>query len=421
MLMLVIAILLIGAAIAFAKFGTTGDNSLDVSALGGTATIPEIWIPYGLLALCLFLIALWIISKILSIPKAVKRGNAKRDASNSRDALDRGLMEVYSGEFEKGEATLTSHLDGGPGDASKFLAAAKAAETRGASDQADHYLKKASNASNEASAAVRTAQAEMMMSRGEYDKAETLLTNLHHSMPKNGHVMGLLATALQHTGNSGKLSSLTQVMRKSGAASDEQISEIETPTWSKMIATTPTADLGKAWDSLPAEAKTNPGAVSSYAGRLMEVGEGDKAEALVHKAINNSFDEGLAATYGNIESSNVAKQLENAERWAKTNGQSAALASTIGKLSAKREMWSKARDSLVKSAQLDLTPGVCSDLGEVLESMGESAKSKECFKNAALLASGKAPTGLMANLPELAGNLADGVGKKAAAVARRAS
>ena len=74
---------------------------------------------------------------------------------------------------------------------------------------------------------------------------------------------------------------------------------------------------------------------------------------------------------------------------------------SVGKLAAKRDMWSKARDSLAKSAQLDLTPGIANDLGEVMESMGDNARSQEFFKNAARLAAGKSPTGLLSDLPNL--------------------
>ncbi len=419
MLILVLAILLVAAAITYVKYGSSTET-FDVNFAGAPGVVAEAWIPWALIAFALLLVALWLLSKLFSIPKAMSRGNAARDAARSREALDNGLLDLSAGEHQKAEATLTSHLDGGPGDAPKFLAAAKAAESRGAHEQADHYLKKASDSSNDASVAVRTTQAEMMIGRGQYDKAETLLTNLHHAMPKNTHVMGLLAGVLQQTGNSGKLASLSQVMRKSDFPADV-VAGIEAPAWENTLNKADNADLIKTWDSLPADAKTAPDAVAAYARRLLDTGDHDKAEAVVQKAVNSNFSDKLAGVYGDIESSNVAKQLDNAERWAKTNSTSAALAATIGKLSAKREIWGKARDSLVKSAQLDLTPDVCNELGDVLEAMGESTKAKECFKNAALLASGKAPTGLMADLPNLASKLAEAVGNKASAVARKAS
>lgn len=422
MYILIIAILLVAAAITYLKYGSADPETLtSISLFDGALSFPTFWIPFMILAGVVLLFALWLLNKIFTAPKAIKRSSASKDAARSREALDDGLMQISSGEFEKGEATLTSHLDGTKADASKFLAAARSAETRGAKDQADYFLKKASDSSNEASLAVRTTQAEMMMGRGEYDKAETLLTNLHSAAPENGHIMGMLATALGHTGNSAKMSSLTQIMRKNKAADDATLTEMETPAWSNAIKDAPAGDVARVWESLPPEAKTNAGAVSSYAGRLVEFGEADQAEALVHKALNTDFSDSLAGMYGDIESSNVAKQLENAERWARHNGQSASLQATIGKLAGKREMWAKSRDSLAKSAQLDLNPGICNELGEVLESMGDSTKATECFKNAARLAAGKAPIGMMADLPSLGSKLAEVVGNKASAVARKAS
>ena len=406
MLILVIAILLICAAIAWLKFGGVDPSAYsNINMFDGQISFPTYWIPFAILAFVVFLLALWLLGKIFSAPKAIKRGNKSREAARSRDSLDRGLMEIGSGDFEKGEATLTSHLDGGASDAPKYLAAAKSAEARGAHEQANHYLKKASDSSNDSSFAVRTAQAEMMMGRGEYDKAETLLTNLHTATPGNAHIMGLLATTLQQTGNAEKMSRLTQIMRKDGSVPESKVAAMESPAWEKALADAPNSDVQRVWDSLPAEAKTNASAVGAYAKRLSDIGQADKAEAVVHKSINSSFDESLAGLYGDIESSNTAKQLENAERWAQTNSSSPALLSTIGKLAGKRELWSKARDNMVKSAQVDLNPGICNDLGEVMEAMGDKASAVELFKNASRLAAGKSPVGMLTDLPALASKL----------------
>ncbi len=422
MYILIIAILLVAAAITYLKFGSVDPEKLtSINMFDGALSFPQYWIPFMILAGVVLLFALWLLNKIFTAPKAIKRATVAKDAARSREALDTGLMQINSGEFEKGEATLTSQLDGTKADASKFIAAARSAEARGASEQADYFLKKASDSSNEASLAVRTTQAEMMMGRGDYDKAETLLTNLHSAAPQNGHIMSLLATTLGHTGNSAKMSSLTQIMRKNKALDENQLVALETPAWSNAIKSASAGEVARVWESLPPEARTNAGAVGAYAGRLMEFGEADQAEALVHKALNTEFDDSLAGMYGDIESGNVAKQLENAERWARHNGQSAPLQATIGKLAAKREMWAKSRDSLAKSAQLDLNPGICNELGEVLESMGDTTKATECFKNAARLAAGKAPIGMMADLPNLGSKLAEAVGNKASAVARKAS
>jgi len=402
MLILVIGLLLIAAAISYLKFGSIDPSELTaVNIHEGQASFPTYWIPYAILAFIALLLVMWLLGKILSAPKAIKRSNKARNAASSHEALNQGLMQITSGEYEKGEATLTSHLDGDESDASKYISAAKSAESRGAHEQAEHYLKKASDSSNSASYAVRASQAEMLMGRGEYDKAETLLTNLHNSSPENKHVMGLLASTLQHTGNASKLSKLTQIMRKNKAMPEDKIAAYEGPAWSQAIADSSNNDLKNIWDSLPSEARTNPKAVGAYAKRLVEVGDPDQAEAVVHKVLNKDFDESLASMYGDIESSNAAKQLENAERWAQKNTLSSGIMASVGKLAAKRDMWSKARDSLARSAQLDLNPGIANELGEVMESMGDKARSQEFFKNAARLAAGKSPTGLLSDLPNL--------------------
>jgi len=405
MFILAIGLLLIAAAVSFFYFSYNDGESITVNWMDQTGVFPLAWIPYAILALVLFLLALWILNQIFTVPSRLKRSGEVKGIKKSRDSLDRGLIEIQSGDYEKGEATITSYVENTPGDAVKFIAAAKSAQARGDSERAEGYLKKASDLSSDATPAIRVAQAEMMLDRGNYRDAETLLMNLHQNNPGNGHVMGLLATALQGSGNASKLSDLTRLMRSNTSMPVSSIEPLEVSAWTKIIDDTETADLSKSWESLPGDARKNPSVIASYARKLMSVNQDDAAESVLESAINTQWSDELVTAYGELDNANGAKQLEQLDIWRSKQPVNASLLSAMGKLSAKNHNLNKARDCMVSAAQVDLTPDSCSNLGDVLEALGDHEKAKDCFKSAAALARGESATGVMADIKNLAKNL----------------
>lgn len=412
MFIVAIGVLLIAAAISFFYFSHNDGESITVNWLDQTGVFPLAWIPYAIIALVLFLLALWVLNQIFSVPAKLRRSGELKGVKKSRDSLDRGLIEIQSGDYEKGEATLTSYNDHTPGDAVKYLAASKSAMARGDVNKSEEYLKKASDLSTDAAPAIRVAQAEMMLDRGDFRDAETILMSMHQSNPGNAHVMGLLATALQGTGNASKLADLTGLMRSNTSMPVTSIEPLEVEAWTTLLETSPTEDLTKTWEGLSPDAHKNPEVVESYARRLMEENQHTAAEHVIEGALNKNWSNNLVAAYGDLDNANVAKQIEQLEIWRKNQPNNASLLGAMGKLSVKNQNLNKARDCFVNAAQIDLTADNCLNLGDVLEGLGQHDKAKDCFKSAAGLASGQGASGLLLDLKNLAQNLGAGALKK---------
>lgn len=407
MLTLIIAILLIIGAISFFYFSYNEGETITYDWLGQTGELPLAWMPYLIVYLILGLLAIWLILKLFSLPSRISRSSKAKGVRQSRESLDRGLLEIQKGEFQKGESALTSHVDGTKGDAVKFIAAAKAAHQRGAGDQAEHYLKKASDASNDAGDAIRVAQAEMLLDRGSFADAETLLTSLSSKMPKNGHILGLLATALKGTGNNAKLVDVAGAMRSRAGVPDSIVAPIEHSARIALLKDSEPDQLTKHWESLPIEAKRDQAIAGQYAASLIDNNEHDKADTVLQKTLNAGWNDDLALLYSKVEASNSTKQLEVAEGWASKQPHNQAAALMVGALAAKRQLWGKSRESLVKAAENgELTTGLCNQLGHVLEAMGDSSKAQDCFKSAAALSLGEPAVGVLSDITNLSKNLA---------------
>jgi len=406
MLLLTIALLFVAGVISFLYFQYNDGGVLNLDLMGQAGSIPIAWLTYGIAAVILFLLALWLLGKLFSIPRRIKHGSRVRGMRKSRESLDNGLLKIQTGEFAQGEALLTSNLDGGKGDAVKYLSAARSAQQRGADDQAEAYLKKASDASNDASTAIRTTQAELMLQRGNFRDAETLLTNLHQNAPKNAHLMTMLASAMQGTGNTADLADLGRAMRARTKLPMSYIEPLENIAWIEQIDNSPDEDVTRTWDAMSADARKSDAVIELYARRLISLGEHERAETIVRRALKRTWSDPLAAVFGDIESVNSSKQLETAEGWLSSQPRSPELLLATGKIAARRNLWGKARENLIKAAELGPTPEVCLQLGDVLEQMGDDKSARDCFRSAASLASGKSAVGIMLDPSNLSNALA---------------
>ncbi len=405
MLILTIVILLIVGTISFFYFSYNNSESITFHWLEQTGIFPQVWIPYLIGLLILFLIAAWLLAYVFSIPKRLRRRGEMRSMSKSRASLDRGLMEIQSGDFEAGENTVTRFLEGKPADSVKYLVAARSAMSRGDNAQAEQYLKRAGDASNEASGAVRLAQAEMLLQQGDFRDAETLLSNLNRNKPKNQHVLSLLAKALQGTGDAKRLAEVSQQMRGKTSIPVETVEALEKFAGTKIIEDASDAELVNAFELLPKETRRDSSVVAAYCNRLIANGDSARAEATLKNSLNTAWSDELAAVFGKLEGGDTAKLLEQAKRWQEKHPKSAPLALAIARLSGSGQLWGKAKDALVTAAQLDLTPEVCAELGEVLEAMGDSKNAKDCFRSASSMAMGKSPFGVLKDVDTLAQQL----------------
>ena len=405
MLILTIVVLLIAGTISFFYFSYNNSESVTYHWLDQTGVLPLAWVPYLIGLLIVFLIAAWLLAYFFSIPKRLRRSGELRSLNKSRASLDQGLMEIQSGEFLAGENTITRYLEGKPSDSVKYLVAARSAMSRGADGQADQFLKRAGDASNESTSAVRLAQAEMLLQKGEYRDAETLLTNLNRNKPRNPHVLRLLAQALQGSGDAKRLSEVTQVMRAKTNIPDDKIKGFEKSAWTQIIEEASDDGLVRAFEVLPKESRQDGDVVAAYCKRLIANGDNARAEALLRNSLNSEWNDNLIGVYGTLEGDETTKFLEQANRWQEQHPKSAPLALAIARLSGAGQLWGKAKDALLKAAKIDLSAEVCSELGEVLEAMGDSKNAKDCFRSASALAVGKAPFGVLKDVDALAQQL----------------
>ena len=101
----------------------------------------------------------------------------------------------------------------------------------------------------------------------------------------------------------------------------------------------------------------------------------------------NVWDETLLVLFGSIQSKDVAKQLETAEKWSYVHQENAVLLAIMGKLAVTCGDTFKAESYLAKSIAAEPTVQAYQLLGDLLFAQGDKDNASMCYKNGLELAS----------------------------------
>ena len=99
------------------------------------------------------------------------------------------------------------------------------------------------------------------------------------------------------------------------------------------------------------------------------------------------WDETLLVLFGSIQSNDVSKQLETAERWSYVHQENAVLLAVLGKLAVKCGDTLKAESYLAKSIAAEPTVQAYQLLGDLLFAQGDKDNASTCYKQGLELAS----------------------------------
>lgn len=391
---LLLSIVAVVAAIAAAFFIHKDPGQVDVVFQGlhyGPLSL-GIVVAGLVVAFVAFYIFMRILLGLINTPKNLRQRSVIQKERKSYKALDSGLMQLAEGSWENAENTLTRNTSGDPAsDAVKYIAAARAATEREQYEIGEQYLEKASNCSPQSEVPVGISRAEIMIRRNDSAAAIKLLSEIRNKAPNNGRILWLLAQSYQNTSNWQELSELLPLLRRKNAATPEKIEQLENTTWINIISLASDSQLDDAWSSLPKQAHDNNSVVVTYARRQNEMGESETAIKLVKSALGNEWSDELVELYGDIKSSDLTAQLDQAEKWYQDKSDNVSLLYTLGKLSYHRQLWAKAKDYANKALDLSPSSGAYHLLGEVLEAMEDKEAAMASYKAGAALSSNVQP------------------------------
>jgi len=328
---------------------------------------------------------------LFRLPGQLKNRGKNIKFNRSQEALIAGLVDSAEGNWEKAENILIKHASQSGVPLIHYLTAARAAQSRGAFDKRDEYLKKAADQSPDSSVVIGLTQAELSLSGNQFEQALETLTRLHSIDPTHASVLKLLHQTYQHVGDWQGIRKLIPSLHNHKILMEAEVKLLETEAFSQLLKQSAergnTDEIKSLWSEIPDYIKTMSGVAAVYFAAMIEAGVGVEIENDLANAISVNWAETLVVLFGSIQSRDVSKQLETAEKWSYVHQENAVLLAVLGKLAVKCGETFKAESYLAKSIAAEPTVQAYQLLGDLLFAQGDKDNAFKCYKNGLELAS----------------------------------
>ena len=328
---------------------------------------------------------------LLRLPGQLKNRGKNIKFNRSQEALIAGLVDSAEGNWEKAENILIKHASQSGVPLIHYLTAARAAQSRGAFDKRDEYLKKAADHSPDSSVVIGLTQAELSLSGNQFEQALETLTRLHSIDPTHASVLKLLHQTYQHVGDWQGIRKLIPSLHNHKILMEAEVKLLETEAFSQLLKQSAkkgnTDEIKSLWSEIPDYIKTMSGVAAVYFAAMINAGAGAEIENDLANTLSVNWAETLVVLFGSIQSRDVSKQFETAEKWSYVHQENAVLLAVLGKLAVKCGETFKAESYLAKSIAAEPTVQAYQLLGDLLFAQGDKDNAFKCYKNGLELAS----------------------------------
>ncbi len=342
---------------------------------------------------------------VRSVPKRLNNWRTNRQLSKAQIAMTQGIIELAEGDWKQAEKHLLSHVNESKIPLVNYLAAAQAAQHQGATDRRDEHIKLAHECMPNADLAIGLAQAELQLANEQHEEALAILEALRSKTPKHPHLLKLLAKLYEVMEKWSDLQQILPELKKHKLADADKLSQLEIKVHAgvmfNLAADGEVSRLTGYWRTLPGALRSNTDLMEAYAHALLETHDIETAAIVFAALLPKVWNSELVLFYGNLETSDNAKQLTTAEGWLTTHQKDADLLLTVARLSMRSKLWGKARSYLESSINLDPKPAAYNELGRLLEQMGEPDMAMNCYRSGlAMITRQPTNTNMLAELPK---------------------
>ncbi len=323
---------------------------------------------------------------LLRLPFRVWGRSVKR---RGRERLANGLTLYAEGDYAAAERELGKAARNDAFRTPALLALARAAHERGADDRATQALEDAGPPAARAADALR---ARFLIERGRSADALGLLKS-RAELSLRGR-RALIEAALIEGDTPAALDALAAFAR-SQSLTPEAETALETRVLDAALSRAADANaLGVLWSGATRAQRKRPELVAAFARRAAALGQTLAAMDEIESALKREWNDALATLYAELGADELPERTRKAESWRDLAPDSAALATTIGRLQAQSMQWTKADATLQHALALAETPAAWEALGDCRRGEGDLAASATCYSNALRVARGEASQAL---------------------------
>jgi HemY protein len=347
------------------------------------------------IALSLAFMLLYLLARTLILlmksPAMIKQSTLTKKQSMSQHALVASLVDSAEGHWEKAENTLIKHAANSATPLIHYLTAARTAQSRGALDKRNDYLRQAYDSTPDSDIIVGLTKAELHLSADEYDNALDTLTRLDQISPDHPVVQRLLHDTYEKLNDWEAIHQLLPGLQKNKKLVDMDLQTTEQQSYRERLKQTVSNNnpeqIKDFWNTTPNHIKRDPGVNAIYFASMIESNNSQDVEKELHKALSKHWDENLVELLGSIQSTDPEKQLKQTEKYLKKHTDDAILQCILGRICLRQNKLDEATAYLKTSIQLHPSVTAYQLLGNVFTQQAQLETANDYYRNGLVLAS----------------------------------
>ena len=385
----VILFALLGAVVG----GLATQKSYVLLAVGNTTMETSLW--FAVAVIFSFLIVfggggLALFKGLNTSKKFLNWREARRRQSAAAQTKD-GFLQLAQGSWGEAEELLKASFRNDEEALLGYFGAARAANEQGKNDERDAYLKRAKELNPTAALAIDTSRASMQLDRGQYPQAVQTLSGISSKDGRHPFVLLLMQRAYLGTNDWSSLRQLMPLLRQFKVLDEDSLNRLEKDCYIELMTTVGhkrkddedampyVNDLLRLSEEAPTSLHRSASVLCAYARALLALGEADRAANLLSAEMPAVWSDEAATLYGQIKSTESAKQLVQAENWLAGRENNEALLLTLGRLALSGGLPEKAKEYLEQSLSVRKSAEVYTELGKVYSAMGNDKAGNEAF------------------------------------------
>jgi HemY protein len=338
-------------------------------------------------------VAVRLMVRLVTARRQWKRAQVERREERARRSLSLAILELAEGQWESAESTATRYVRDAEHGVAHYLVAARAAELQGSAQRRDEWLARALDMPAKSHAPALIMQAELLLKHKQLQAAQTALEQLEQRQEQNARGLLLLARIYRQTNDWQKLQELEPRLRSTRgietAVADETVTQIYLDRLRAAGATANPNALRSAWKDMPRSLCKRADMVVAYARAAMSCDEPDLAEKQLRELLDAQWDDAAVQAYGELETQDALQTLERAEAWLPQHQEDATLLLACARLSARAELYGKARSYLETSIAIRPRLDAYQLLADLMEQLGDRDRALSALTDALALAVGR--------------------------------
>ena len=309
------------------------------------------------------------------LPKTIRIWQTNKKQYLSEKYIADGLINMTEGNWQEAESKFCKATSNSKNPYIIYLCAARAAQEMNALKKRDEYLRLAHSHNPDATLTIGLTQAELQLNQKQTVQALATLNNLHEKWPEQLRTKQLLLETYTLLKDWQSVIELLSLIEKKNIYTHDVIEDKRINAYAGLLKDAGISGdrkkLNKLWDEVPRKLKNKHILIEAYISERLKFADTVDCEVLLKAAIKRQWDRKLVRLYGFVIAQDSDKQLHTAESWLSTYTHDPALLLTIGRICIRNSLWSKAKEYLQKSADIQESSDVFFQFANLYRDQGD--------------------------------------------------